>query len=205
MLRLAALVFSTWVLLAGCTAEGLQHFNQAVDAFNCGLEGKTNCPASGSARVQEAAPTPAPQARPSNLMGAVEVVFEDATWAQLKGQRRTALNWKVVDAGGQESVANIEIVFVNNYREVTHWCQNVIQAVFGNEHKAHPACGCTRPGPPWRIVVIGVAQPGCQSPQYVLAHELWHTKGNWEHVPDGSWPANASGQSAPRRAPPPQD
>jgi hypothetical protein len=204
MLRLAALVFSAWLLLTGCTAEQLQHFNAAVAAVNCGLEGKTDCPASGP--TQEAAPTAeSPAAQPPNLMGAVEAVFEDVTWAQLKGQRRTARNWKVVDAQGEESVANIEIVFVNNYREVTHWCQNVIQAVFGNEHKAHPACGCTRPGPPWRIVVIGVAQPGCPSPPYVLAHELWHTKGNWEHVPDGSWPANSSGESAPRRAPQPQE
>ncbi len=102
-------------------------------------------------------------------------------------------------------MANIEIVFVNSYRETSHWCQNVIEAVFGNFNKAHPACGCTRPGPPWRIVAVGISQPGCQSPSYVLAHELWHTKGYWGHVPDGSWPAHSSGQSAPRRAPQPQE
>ena len=193
------------LVLLGCTAEQVQHFNEGLAAFNCGMEGRANCSASTSAPAQSVTPTTARPAQEPNLAGSVESIFEDVTWAQLKGERRVARGWRVVGADSQGSMATIEIVFVNNYRDVNHWCQSVIEAVFGNANKSHPACGCTRPGPPWRIVAIGVPQSGCQSPAYVLAHELWHTKGHWAHIADGSWPANATAQSAPRRAPQPQE
>ncbi len=172
------------LVLIACTAEQLQHFNEGLTAFNCGMEGRTDCSASTSAPAQSVTPTPARPAQEPNLAGSVESIFEDVTWAQLKGERRVARGWRVVGADGQGSMAAIEIVFVNYYRDVNHWCQNVIEAVIGNANKSHPACGCTRPGPPWRIVAIGVPQSGCQSPSYVLAHELWHTKGYWAHIPD---------------------
>ncbi len=135
-------------------------------------------------------------------LNAADSIFSDINWARLRGYQRTLRNWRVVNDRGVGDQADIEVVFVNDLNEVDKWCRSVLQALF--KEPPHPAWGCTRPGPPWRIVAV---DPRIR-PQ-TIAHEIWHTKGYWGHVrlSNGeTWPADArTRQAAPFRVPRPDE
>ncbi len=126
-----------------------------------------------------------------------ENVFSDLAWNRTQGERRLFRGWRVVGPDGTSEVADIEVLFVTDYRLVSRWCR----ALF--ETHPHPARGCTKSAPPWRAVVTVQSQRNQTA--YTLAHELWHLKGYWGHVSDGSWPATAQGQVPPKRMPRPDD
>ncbi len=126
-----------------------------------------------------------------------ENVFSDLAWYRTPGERRVFRAWRVVGPNGGSEVADIEVLFVADYRLVSRWCR----ALF--ETHPHPALGCTKSAPPWRAVVTVQSQKNQTA--YTLAHELWHLKGYWGHVRDGSWPASSQGQVPPRRMPRPDD
>lgn len=133
-------------------------------------------------------------------------IFSEVNWGRLRGQVRTLRGWRVVDLRGAESQADIEIIFVGDGTEVDKWCRDFLPSLYGTA--PHPAWGCTRPGPPWRSVVWWRSDNQRESLR-TLSHELWHTKGYWDHVglPDGgTWPAKrGTKQAAPLRIPQPND
>ena len=138
----------------------------------------------------------------SRGLSAADGIFNDINWSRLRGYQRALPNWRVVGPSGAEQRADLEIVFVSDYHETDTWCRGVLEALY--KQTPHPAWGCTRPGPPWRIVAIDPhARPE------TIAHEIWHTKGYWGHVQlkdGGTWPSNPrTGQAAPYRTPRPDD
>lgn len=148
---------------------------------------------------------PADEALRSGLNTA-QSIFSDLNWARLSGHQRKLRNWRVVDINGLSSQADLEIVFVEDGAELEKWCRDFLPSVFGR--RPHPAWGCTRPGAPWRALVWWRFNDERGSVR-TLAHEIWHTKGYWDHVTlndGGTWPSRrGTKETAPLRVPRPED
>lgn len=144
-----------------------------------------------------------------------EQVFSDANWNALRAVRREVIRNVVTMApSGQQQVGDVEVAWVTDLPTVNRWCNTL--------HVHANACGCVKTFPPQRIVAYVGTDPSCDPRQrlddptvasilrsapalrsatgFELAHELWHLKGYWGHIPSQNWPAHGA-TAAPVRMP----
>lgn len=133
-----------------------------------------------------------------------EDIFSEVNWQKLRAQRQVLSGWSILRPDGALEKAEIEIAYVYSQKDVQRWCTSLLEKMFKVKH---PAYGCTKSQKPWRVLIDASPKRfGEPTIDQILAHELWHLKGYWDHVPDGSWPAHSkSKRPAPYTRPGPYD